>query len=121
MTWRPANLDSAEAIVQAQRKVVRITKRDGTQVVLREPTLERDSIMSLSARCEASATGDGRSSCAEGVSSRASLAEVSLIEVRGLSVGRTIAAVLVLPAAIVVVTFLGYALGDPQGLLRSGG
>ena len=121
MTWRPADPDPAKAIVQGQPKEVRITKRDGTQVVVREPTLVRDSIMSFSRRCEASATGDRTSSCVEDISPQASLVEVSLIEVRGLSAGRTIAAVLVLPAAIVVVTFLGYALGDPQGLLRSGG
>jgi hypothetical protein len=80
VSWQPVTLSPREFIEEDQPSAVRVTRLDGTALVMSSPRIANDSIFS---ECQ---PGDG--SCTTRIGSL-SLDDVSALEVRGTDITRT--------------------------------
>jgi len=112
-TWRPTTLSPAQVIEDEQPSSVRVTQTDGTSLVLSNPSIASDSIVSVVEErvCQTSVVAGGRFNCVD-AQARMSIAvvEVASLELRRVSLGRTL-----LIAAVPLAVLLWFATCDYEG------
>jgi hypothetical protein len=99
--WEPIGVGPSELIQGERPESIRVHYADGQQVVLSEPSLRNDSIIDLSsARCSTGSCDGPRAAPLEGITT---------VEVRRVSVGRTVLNVVGGMAAVFVIGLLTWA------------
>ena len=101
--WQRVTPISPQVLIETEQpSAIRVTRADGTQVVVREPRIARDSIISAE-DCKPVFTQDGRFACTIDTG-RVALDEIRLLDVLRTDRPRTLLAVIVFP----VVFFYGF-------------
>jgi hypothetical protein len=90
-TWRPTTLSLAQVVQEEQASSVRITRRDGTRVIVDDPVLRNDSLQVTEEACILAAGGE-RVGC-RSVTRMVALDSVTQLEVRQIDVIATTLAV----------------------------
>jgi hypothetical protein len=105
-TWRPVTVSPRQLIEDEQPGLIRIVQADGTQLELRNPRLERDSV---------TAVFSVRLSSGRFVTdtARIALTDVTAVETKRLSIIRT-AALTVVAVPVLFVAVLVTACADPD-------
>ena len=105
-SWAPSALPPRQLIEAERPTSVRITKTDGTQQVVREPSIQGDSIARTLEDCRISIAAAGRVPCESTTSGVAALADVQAIESWKRDTPKTVGAIVLLMPVVVVGAFM---------------
>ena len=83
-SWRPTTISPARIIAEEEPSTVRVTLADGTQLTLDDPTIRSDSIVSKEGEAQVV------------------VSDVSRVELRLLSVAKTIGIIVAVPVGLVL-------------------
>jgi hypothetical protein len=111
-TWRPTTVSPKQVIEEEQPSSVRVTQTDGTLLVLSNPSIVNDSIVTVVEErvCQTSVAG-GRFNCVEAQARMLiALDEVASLELRRVSPGLTLFVV-----AVPLAVLLWFATCDYEG------
>ena len=120
-TWQPLMVSPRQFIVEEQPSLVRVTQASGTQMVLRDPSIENDSIVGtvrVPASCPPLPTSQRPCAATRDRTERTSLDDVSALEMRQFSRPRTIAAFVLVPVGLfaLFIVLICATTGESAGL-----
>ena len=101
-TWRPSPIEPRQLIEVERANPIRLTRPDGTSVVVRNPRIKNDSIAFVSGVCRR-LPGRGAARYVCPTTSLISLDDVSVVEVRQAASGNNPTIALVLLAGLVLI------------------
>ena len=105
-SWQPSTVSPRQVLEERQPGSVRVTTAWGGQSVIHQPAVKNDSIHGIilgRRTCEASAAAGGHRVCASPTDSvRVALADVTMVEVRGVSSEKSALGIL-----LVLLAYLG--------------